>query len=326
MAEIKYLVDLDLSKNQLLQAVVQNLGTAPTTPLEGQIYWDTLSNTLMGYNGTAWVDMGSDSITNLSTTTTTTTATVVSSDGTDALIPNAVAGGQAGVMSGADKTKVDGAFQASNVIDEDSFATDSDTKVPTQQSVKAYVAAQLVSEMSYKGGYSAITNDPDLDIAGGTTIAISKGDTYTITGIPSTFYGEAVEAGDIIIAEIADAAAAADWTIVNRNIPTIVSATESATGVIELATQAEVDAGVDTIRAVTPATLSGFSSGSQKTVIPNTLGTTTTFIDAEYGHYEVYRVAGGAKVEAQITYTGTTTTVIFNTSQTAGAYDIVKIS
>lgn len=45
--------------------------------------------------------------TNLSNTPAPTQVTVESSDGTDTIIPQAVAGGNAGVMSGADKTKVD---------------------------------------------------------------------------------------------------------------------------------------------------------------------------------------------------------------------------
>lgn len=45
--------------------------------------------------------------TNLSTTQTSTTVDVVSSDGTDATLPQAIASGNAGVMSGADKAKLD---------------------------------------------------------------------------------------------------------------------------------------------------------------------------------------------------------------------------
>ena len=66
MAEIKYLANLDLNKNQLLNAVVQNLAVAPGTPLDGQIYWDTALDTLFVWNatGSVWIDLGSDGITN----------------------------------------------------------------------------------------------------------------------------------------------------------------------------------------------------------------------------------------------------------------------
>lgn len=63
------------------------------------------------------------------------------------------------------------------------------------------------------------------------------------------------------------------------------SASTTAEGIIELATQAEVDAGTDTTRAVTPATLAGTSVGGkvlgQVYATLNTVMTTTSIIPAD---------------------------------------------
>ena len=53
------LTDLNLSQNELQNATIQNLAAAPSSPVAGQVYFNTATNKYMGYNGSAWVDLSS---------------------------------------------------------------------------------------------------------------------------------------------------------------------------------------------------------------------------------------------------------------------------
>lgn len=298
--------------------------------------------------------------TNISINETSQTQVVVeSSDGTDGTI-TAASTSKAGVMTKAMFDKLNGieasadvtdatnvaaagavmesdtsTVNMSFVVDEDDMVSDLNTKVPTQQSVKAYVDAEIAdalsSEMSYQGAYDASANPSS---------TASKGDTYTVnvagTGV-SNYWSTALSVGDIIIAEIDNPSSESDWTAVNKNIPDIVSASTTAQGIIELATQAEVNAGTDTTRAITPSRLRstlGITASLTTTLTYSQLigdGTATSIavthsIGNQFVQAQVFEVAGMDKVECEIELTSSTvTTFKFNVAPASNALRVVII-
>ncbi len=107
-----------------------------------------------------------------------------------------------------------GTNKVTNVIDP-TAAQDAATKNYVDVSIAGSGA------LIYQGGYNASTNTPNLDTP--PTGTINQGFTYTVT-VAGTFFTEAVQIGDLIIANSDTPTTLAGWTTVQNNID-IASAT-----------------------------------------------------------------------------------------------------
>ena len=110
-----FLTSIDLNGNQLIdgyliRAIVENLaGTTPSSAADGQLYYDSNSDTLYVRANGAWAPI----IRGVSSTTTAVTATVDTGGVIAISIADVVNNGASGLMTGADKKKLDDATATS---------------------------------------------------------------------------------------------------------------------------------------------------------------------------------------------------------------------
>lgn len=196
---MKILTNFDLNKNELQNARVHNLATAPSSPVTGQIYYDTVANKLYYRNNSAWYDL------------------------TNSLTLNGVAESSFARLSAPTFTGVPLVPTASSGTNTNQIASTA--------YVISEIAARLAAAdaMSYKGAIDCSSN-PNFPAA-------DAGDTYriSVSGKIGGASGPNVESGDMIICHLdassagTNVAVGANWDIIQVNIDGAVTLTGAQT-------------------------------------------------------------------------------------------------
>lgn len=279
MAKKNVLVDLDLNKNELQNAVVQNLAATPANPKAGQIWYDTTSGLIYYSDGT-----NSKAVGYLPPATTSTLGGVIvgsniSVDGTGKISVASATNAVAGIIR---------------------LATDSEASTGTAEGIAvnpkqlaSAIASALVGAMVYKGTWN-ITSATDYS---GITLPVKQGYMYLVTGTgPKTIGGIEWNPGDYIVMD-ADVAAGGTITQVSK-----IDNTESSDIVRLNATQTLTNKTID----ADDNTISDLATGNFKSgVIVTSVGATGA--DTSLPTEKAVRSAITTATSGMVTLTGTQT-------------------
>jgi hypothetical protein len=180
----KFLTNIDLNKNELQNAKVQNLGTAPSSPADGQIYFDTSDNALKIYDGSAWVNLQEGDISGV------TAGTGLSG------------GGASGVITvNIDNTGVTAASYGSGSA-VPVLTVNAQGQITAASTAAISTTLDIAADSGVDNGVALGTDT--LTIAGGTGLSSSvSGDTVTValddTAVTGAAYGSATAVGTFTV-------------------------------------------------------------------------------------------------------------------------------
>lgn len=269
----KWFNNIDLQQNELQNGVIQNLAADPTSGKAGQIYYNTVDKGYRYHNGTAWVSITAEAVKSIKAgnglTSTGTDTVTISLGNPSASGSGSNTYGSNGVTAESHTHQIklpDATDSAKGVVQ---LAEDSDTTSTN----KVVTAKQL--EDARKN--ASITVNAGNGLTGGGT-----GNSVTVTlGAPSTITQSTINqvmtnshTHGLSFREVASPATSGNEisfidTVsqgvdggISATKKTVRSASTTQTGVVQLATQNEVNTGTDTKKVITPATLGkGKASG-----------------------------------------------------------------
>lgn len=288
-------------EGEIQNANIQNLSSAPTTNLKkGRFYFNTVENTLYVYNGTAWVDALSQGI--------------IYQEGNGIVIDNNEISIDEEVV--ATKEDLEDYIPLSQKGANDGVATlDSNGKVPNSQ-LPAFVDDVIDT---YIVGSTPLANDWLSRTSGGTALIPETDKIYVILSNGEYLNKIYRWSGTTYVA-----------------ISDVNNATESGRGIIQIATQSEVNTGTDDTKAVTPLKLKTLVDNKRfadtNPALTSTSGVcnwvVTHNLDNENVGVFLYEATSGDRVMYDYTITSAnavTVKILSSTNISADTYNVVVI-
>jgi len=186
---LEYYASIDLNKNELQNAVVHPLGSAPSSPTEGQIYYDSTSGDkqVHVYNGSAWVPLGGNKFDTIAVSG----QTSIEADGTNDTLTFA-AGSNVTITTNASTDTITIASTNTQLSDEQvqdivggMVSGNTETGITVTYDDAGDSLDFVVSDVTFAGdsGSAGVAPGETLTIAGGEGIDTSvSGTTVTVSG------------------------------------------------------------------------------------------------------------------------------------------------
>ena len=196
--------------------------------------------------------------------------------------------------------------------------------------IQAAIDTAVSSSLTYRGGYDASTNTPDLTTSPN---SILTGDTYAVTvaGDASGFWVPTLNIGDLVIANIDNPATIADWTEVQSNIDV---ATDTVQGIANFPTSGGLSITGGAVSIADTTVAAGTYTNTNLTV--DAQGRITTAASGSAGGYVGWNLTGDSGTNASVvnnsnvTITGgagiTTTASTFNLDIAAAGFAGIAIA
>jgi hypothetical protein len=336
----KYLTHIDLNKNELQNAVIQPLASAPSSPAEGQIYYNTADDTIYVRANGAWLDLGVQGG-GSGTVVTVVAGNNIDVDSTDPENPivsvetltvadisdltaspaelNLLDGVTAttaelnytdGVTS-AIQTQLDAKLPTSYLDTDGTLAANSDAKIASQKAVKTYVDTAVTGLLEFKGSTDASAN-PNYPAA-------SKGDAYivTVAGKVGGSSGKVVDVGDVYFATAdnaggTEASVGTSWAILEHNLA---GALLSANNLSDVANAATAFGNIKQAASTTATGVSELATAAEAEARTDTVRAVTPVSLANFPVKKIFTIGDNSSTSIALTHSLGTKEVITQVRQ-----------